>query len=205
MISDSTGGSMSTAFPIDSYIKSFIALFVVMDALGNAPIFISLTQKLHKKESLSRLNTAILVAGGVIALFLILGKAVLLYFGISVGDFQVAGGIIFFLLGIEMVFGLNFLSARVERYDIAIVPLATPLIAGPGVLTTIIIITNTYGYLPAIVASVTNLILTRIILGNSLWISRFTGKQGAEILTRIMGILLTALAISFIRTGITNG
>ena len=132
---------MSTAFSIDSYIKSFIALFVVMDALGNAPIFISLTQKLHKKESLSRLNTAILVAGGVMALFILLGKAVLLYFGISVGDFQVAGGIIFFLLGIEMVFGLNFLSSRVERYDIAIVPLATPLIAGPGVLTTIIIIT----------------------------------------------------------------
>ncbi|PJB80019.1 MAG: hypothetical protein CO090_04625 [Acidobacteria bacterium CG_4_9_14_3_um_filter_49_7] len=196
---------MSTAFSIDSYIKSFIALFVVMDALGNAPIFISLTQKLHKKESLSRLNTAILVAGGVMALFILLGKAVLLYFGISVGDFQVAGGIIFFLLGIEMVFGLNFLSSRVERYDIAIVPLATPLIAGPGVLTTIIIITNTYGYLPAIVASVTNLFLTRIILGNSLLINRFTGKQGTEILTRIMGILLTALAISFIRTGITNG
>ncbi len=196
---------MHTPNSIDCYIKSFIALFVVMDALGNAPIFISLTQKLKKRDSINRLNTAVLVAGGVIALFILIGKAVLVYFGISVGDFQIAGGIIFFLLGIEMVFGLDFLSSRVEQYDIAIVPLATPLIAGPGVLTTVIILTNTYGYLPTITASLINLALTRLILSNSLWINRFTGKQGAEILTRIMGILLTALAISFIRTGIVNG
>lgn len=196
---------MTIPFVLDDYVKSFIALFVVMDALGNAPVFISLTGALPRKESLSRLNTAILVAGAVIAIFILTGRAILTFFSISVGDFQIAGGIIFFLLGIEMVFGLNFLSSRVEKYDVAIVPLATPLIAGPGVLTTIIVLTNTFGYVPTIISAIANLLLTRIILGNSLWITKITGKQGAEILTRIMGILLTALAISFIRTGIVNG
>ncbi len=195
---------MSLPFDIDPYVKSFIALFVVMDAIGNAPIFISLTQKMERKHSISRLNMAVLVAATVIALFIIIGKGVLGYFGITVGDFQIAGGIIFFLLGMEMVFGLDFLSSRVERYDIAIVPLATPLIAGPGVLTTVIILTNTYGYVPTIVAALVNLILTRLILGNSLVINKLIGRQGAEILARIMGILLTALAISFIRSGIIN-
>lgn len=195
---------MSLPFDIDPYVKSFIALFVVMDAIGNAPIFMSLTQSMERKHSISRLNMAVLVAASVIALFIIIGKGVLLYFGITVGDFQIAGGIIFFVLGIEMVFGLDFLSSRVERYDIAIVPLATPLIAGPGVLTTVIILTNTYGYLPTISAALINLILTRLILGNSLVINKLIGRQGAEILARIMGILLTALAISFIRSGIIN-
>jgi len=196
---------MQLPVDVDSYVKSFIALFVVMDAIGNAPIFVSLTQKLKRKDSIARLNTAVLVAAIVIALFIVLGKALLHYFGITLGDFQIAGGIIFFLLGIEMVFGLNFLSSRVERYDIAIVPLATPLIAGPGVLTTVIILTNTYGYLATITAALLNLVTTWLILGNSLRITKFIGKQGTEIIARIMGILLTALAISFIRSGITAG
>ena len=196
---------MPSSVALDPYIKSAIALFVVMDAIGNAPIFMSLTQNMERKVSIRRLNVAVLVAASVIGLFIVIGKGILLYFGISVGDFQIAGGIIFFLLGIEMVFGLDYLSSRVERYDIAIVPLATPLIAGPGVLTTIVILANTYGYMPTLVSAVFNLILTRLILGNSLHINRIIGKQGTEILARIMGLLLTALAVSFIRSGITQG
>ena len=190
---------------VNPYVKSFIALFVVMDAIGNAPIFMSLTQNWERKTSLRRLNVAILVAASVIGLFIVIGKGILQYFGISVGDFQIAGGIIFFLLGLEMVFALDFLSSRVQRYDIAIVPLATPLIAGPGVLTTIVILTNTYGIVPTLVSAVVNLFLTRLILGNSLYINKIIGKQGTEVLARIMGLLLTALAVSFIRSGITQG
>jgi len=192
-------------FDVNPYVKSFIALFVVMDAIGNAPIFMSLTQNWERRTSLRRLNVAILVAASVIGLFIVIGKGILQYFGISVGDFQIAGGIIFFLLGLEMVFALDFLSSRVQRYDIAIVPLATPLIAGPGVLTTIVILTNTYGMIPTLVSAVTNLFLTRLILGNSLYINKIIGKQGTEVLARIMGLLLTALAVSFIRSGITQG
>ena len=190
---------------VNPYVKSFIALFVVMDAIGNAPIFMSLTQNWERKTSLRRLNVAVLVAASVIGLFIVIGKGILQYFGISVGDFQIAGGIIFFLLGLEMVFALDFLSSRVQRYDIAIVPLATPLIAGPGVLTTIVILTNTYGFVPTLVSAVVNLLLTRLILGNSLYINKIIGKQGTEVLARIMGLLLTALAVSFIRSGITQG
>lgn len=186
------------------YVKSFIALFVVMDAIGNSPIFISLTSNMEKNESINRLNKAILVAGILIFIFVAAGNSILSFFGIQIGDFQIAGGIIFIILGIEMVFGLDFLSNKREHYDIAVVPLATPLIAGPGVLTTVVVLTGTYGYFPTIVSVILNLIAQRLILGNSLIVTKLFGRQGAELLTRIMGIVLTALAISFIRTGLIS-
>jgi len=186
------------------YLKTFIALFVVMDAIGNAPIFISLTSQMGRKDSINRLNKALFVASILIFLFVAAGNSILTFFGIHIGDFQIAGGIIFIILGIEMVFGLDFLSNRAENYDIAVVPLATPLIAGPGVLTTVVVLTGTYGYIPTIVAVILNLITQRLILGNSLKIAKVIGKQGSELLSRIMGIILTALAISFIRTGLMS-
>jgi len=189
---------------LSDFVKCFIALFVVMDAIGNAPIFLSLTNKMGKDDSIKRLNKAVLVAGFLIFLFVAAGNSILSFFGIHIGDFQIAGGIIFIILGIEMVFGLDFLSNRVENYDIAVVPLATPLIAGPGVLTTVVVLTATYGYLPTIVAVILNLITQRLILGNSIIVTKLFGKQGAELLSRIMGIVLTALAISFIRSGIIS-
>ncbi len=189
---------------LSEFVKSFIALFVVMDAIGNAPIFLSLTNKMGKDDSIKRLNKAVLVAAFLIFLFVAAGNSILSFFGIHIGDFQIAGGIIFIILGIEMVFGLDFLSNRVENYDIAVVPLATPLIAGPGVLTTVVVLTATYGYLPTIVAVILNLITQRLILGNSIIVTKLFGKQGAELLSRIMGIVLTALAISFIRSGVIS-
>jgi multiple antibiotic resistance protein len=189
---------------LSEFVKSFIALFVVMDAIGNAPIFLSLTNKMGKDDSIKRLNKAVLVAAFLIFLFVAAGNSILSFFGIHIGDFQIAGGIIFIILGIEMVFGLDFLSNRVENYDIAVVPLATPLIAGPGVLTTVVVLTATYGYIPTIVAVILNLITQRLILGNSIIVTKLFGKQGAELLSRIMGIVLTALAISFIRSGVIS-
>lgn len=189
---------------LSNLIKSYVALFIVMDAIGNAPIFLSLTHDMDRKKRITLLNKAILVASGLILLFIAAGTTILAFFGITVGDFQIAGGLVFLLLGIEMVFGLKFLSPAEKDYDIAIVPLATPLIAGPGVLTTIVVLTSTYGYLATFIAAILNILSQRLILGNSVYVSKWFGKQGSELLSRIMGIVLTALAISFIRTGVTS-
>ncbi|MBS3136667.1 MarC family protein [Candidatus Woesearchaeota archaeon] len=186
---------------IQEFLQAFFSIFVVMDSLGNVPVFWKLSGKLKKSEKKLSVNKAITIAGIILLVFLFFGESLLGFFGVTIHSFKVAGGIILLAVGVQMVLSINFREKSAEKYEFAVVPLATPLITGPGVITTVIILVNTFGILITFVASALNLLLAWVILSYSGYFYRFFGRQGSDAMGRIMGLILSALAIEFIKSG----
>lgn len=186
---------------MEDILRAFLSLFIIMDAFGVLPVFISITKNYPLQYKKKCANQAIYVAGIVLLVFLFFGLTILDFFGINFSSFKVAGGIILLILGIKIVLGLNFREEAASKYQLAVVPLATPLITGPGVITTVIILAGTYGYYVTLLVSLLNLLLAWIVIHNSEFFFKILGKQGSDVLSRIMGLLLTALGVQFIRVG----
>ena len=192
---------MPFEFIITDFIKAFFAIFVAMDAFGNLPILSTLTQKLSAKERNKNVNGAVLIAAILLFIFLFFGTRILQYFGISIDSFKIAGGIILLIIGIKIVLGLSLREERAKKYEIAAVPLATPLITGPAVITVILLLVNEFDYLLILIASLLNLLITWVVLRQTVLLFKLFGRQGSDIIARIMGLILTALAIEFIKQG----
>lgn len=175
-----------------------------MDLMGALPMFLLLSEKLSKRDREKAVNEVLAVAVLLLILFVFAGGQVLDYFGISLGSFQVAGGLILVTLGLRIILGLPLEAQekRVERYQFAAVPMATPLIIGPGTITVVIILVGQYGYIPVLVAGVLNLLLLWLVFKNALRVYNFVGHQGVEIISRLMGIIFTALAVEFVKEGV---
>ena len=185
---------------IDELLKSFITLFVIMDPFGNLPILISLMKGMKEKERTKNIYRAVLVASILLFIFLFFGVYIFKFFNISINSFIIAGGIILLIVGIQYVLGLRFLKEK--SIDIASVPLGTPLLTGPGVITSTIILVNEYGMLITAIAAIATLAATLIILRFSSHIYRLIGEHWSNVLSRIMGLILAAIAVEFIRKGI---
>jgi multiple antibiotic resistance protein len=181
---------------------AFIPLFVAVDAIGVLPIFVSLTEKMDKKERndivLKSLITAICLA----ITFIFLGKAVFKVLSITVADFMVAGGILLFAIAI-----IDLLNPtkrrRIPGAELGFVPLGTPLIVGPAVLTTSLLMLDTYGVLPTLISVLTNIILAGAIFWSASIFIRILGVAGSRALSKITSLLLAAIAVMMIRKGIT--
>ncbi len=186
---------------ITELIKSTVAIFVVMDALGNVPIFSTLNKGFSKEQKTENINRAVLIATIVLLVFLLIGNQLLVFFGIRLSSFKIAGGILLLIIGLEIALGLKFGKYRAEKKELAIVPMGTPLITGPGVITTVLILVSTYGYLITLIASAVNLLVTFILLRFSEGFLRIFGKQGADVISRIMGLIILAIAVEFVRQG----
>ncbi len=182
-------------------VKAFVSIFIVMDAIGNLPIFLSFIKSTPKKKRAYMVKETIAVAGIVLLLFLFFGKSLLEFFTIDIFSFKIAGGIILLIFGLKLVLGLNILEERTKKYTSAVIPLATPLITGPGTITTIIILVSQYGLLITFIASVLNLLVTYLFLARVEKLHSILGRQGSEALSKIMGLLLTAIAVGFIKQG----
>ena len=185
---------------LDELLKSFITLFVIMDPFGNLPIFISLMRGMKESERIKNVYKAITVASVLLFIFLFFGVYIFKFFNISINSFIIAGGVILLIIGIQYVLGLKFL--REKSYDIAAVPLGTPLLTGPGVITSTIILVSEYGMLITAIAAVATLIATLIILRYSTFIHKLVGEHWSNVLSRVMGLILAAIAVEFIRKGI---
>lgn len=190
-----------------SFIQVFFAIFGVMDPVGNTPTFITLTKSLDQKTKDRLALGAVLYAGAILVVFMFLGNAILDAFHVSIESFRVAGGIILLVLGFQIVFDWEFqkkADAEVER-DISIVPLATPLIAGPGTITSVVILAKQYGFLLTFIGIVLNLILSYILFKFAHVILRVLGKKGALVFANMMGLILMAIGVEFIRSGLVAG
>lgn len=183
-------------------IKVFFGIFVVMDSLGNLPVFLIFMKGLKNNKRYEMVKKTVIVAAIILFAFLFLGSSILDFFSIDMMSFKVAGGLILLIYGLKLVLGLKIAEKRAESYKLAVVPLATPLITGPGTITTIMIYSSTYGFLTTFLGSVINIILVYIILLNVEKIHKFLGVQGSDALSRIMGLILTAIAVTFIRQGL---
>ncbi|HIH42030.1 TPA: MarC family protein [Candidatus Woesearchaeota archaeon] len=186
---------------METILKAFLSLFIIMDAFGVLPVFITVTKNYPAHFKKHCANTAMYVAGIVLLVFLFFGLIILDFFGINFSNFKVAGGLILLILGVKIVLGLQFREEVASKYQLAVVPLATPLITGPGVITTVIILVGEYGYYITLLVSLLNLFITWLILYNADYFYKLLGRQGSDVLSRIMGLLLTALGVQFIRVG----
>lgn len=188
----------------DSYFTAFFSLFVIMDAFGVLPLFLILSEKMPKIKRAKAADKTLVVATILMMVFVFGGVSVLDYFGVSIPSFQIAGGIILFIIGIKTVLGLKFglQQKHVELYEFTTVPMAMPLIVGPGTITTTIILVGEYGHLLVALAALLNLLVIWLIFRNASFIYCLLGHQGIEIISRIMGIIFTAIAVEFVKEGL---
>jgi multiple antibiotic resistance protein len=170
----------------------FMVLFAVIDIVGNIPIIIDLRKKVGHINS----ERASIISGVILILFLFLGKSILNLIGIDVNSFAVAGSFILFFIALEMILGITLYKQEEHTAKTAsIFPLAFPLIAGPGSLTTLLSLRAEYRVENIIVAIVLNVILIFIVLKTSARIERVLGPNGINIVRKIFGVVLLAIAV----------
>jgi len=177
--------------------NSTLILFSVIDIFGSIPIILDLRQKVGHIES----EKATLVSLVIMIAFLFLGKLILNMFGVDVASFAIAGSIIMFLLAIEMILGVT-LFKDVAPNTASIVPIAFPLIAGAGTLTTLISIKAEYGNINIIIGIILNLALVYWVLKKTQWIERKIGSNGILILRKVFGIILLTIAVKLFKSNL---
>lgn len=189
---------------ISVLIKTFVAVFVLADALGNAPIFLALTKGMTTDERDGVVNRASIVATAMLLTFAFAGKAVLDYLGISMGSLRVAGGLLLLLIAFRMLEGELSTPVVEEGRDVAITPLALPLLAGPGTLTAVMLLMSESpnAHLSVVVGIVAAMLVTWLIVRLSARIDKFIGPTGEAIATKLLGFLLAALAVEIGSAGI---
>lgn len=180
---------------------SFIPLFVAVDAIGVLPIFVSLTEGLQKSERMKVIVQSMVTASGLAVSFILLGKLIFRLLGITLGDFMIAGGAILFCLAITDILH-QVKTRRIPGKDLGAVPLGTPLIVGPAVLTTSLVIVSQYGLFPTIISVIINILFAGIVFSLSSILIRFLGEAGTKALSKITSLLLAAIAVMLIRKGL---
>ncbi len=201
---------------IEDFLHIVVPLFAVIDPIASLPLYISFTTGLSEKEKRKVIIDATITAFILLIFFQYTGNYILDFFGISIAALMIAGGILMLLVGIEMVregdkprSTKKKTKIREETGDVAIVPLGTPMLAGPGALSLVIILMEKYGTSPigvlGISVGITVVILIAVILfmGGSI-MSKVMGEKGARAFTRVMGLLVTAFAIQYILDGIST-
>jgi multiple antibiotic resistance protein len=199
--------SLQTLFSIsdtfgDDLLRSIIALFVVIDPIGTIPLFFAITEKMGKGEWKSVSKTTIITAGLLLIVFAIAGTQILGLFGITIFSFMIAGGVLLFIVSIELLthgewrFGGTFVG------ESGVVPLAFPLLAGPGAITSVMISFQTAGLVVTLLSILIVISITYVILLLVNPIYRVLGRRGSMIITRVFAVLIAAIAIQYIVDGI---
>lgn len=201
------------------FFDTFIVLFVVIDPVGLAPIFAALTHGGSPEYRRRMARRGAFIAALILVVFVFAGAELLRVLGIGMPAFQIAGGILLFLVALDMVFvrqsGIRSTTAREQREaelkaDISVFPLAFPLISGPGALTTVLLMSAKYGDQPQGMIVVLAVVLVVLLLALAALlqagrIMRLMGETGANVITRLFGVILTALAVQYVLDGLHAG
>lgn len=183
---------------------TFVPIFVAMDAIGVLPILVPLTRDMKPKERSRTIWLAVITALGLGLGFVALGKAIFLFLGIEVSDFLIAGGIILFLLAAKELVAGKMVEAQASIGDetLGVVPLGTPLIVGPAVLATLLILADQYHIVIVIVSFIINLAIAWLLFAQANRVVAFLGEGGVRATSKVVSIFLAAIAIKMIRQGI---
>ncbi len=185
---------------LSKFLQAFIPLFVAIDPVGMAAVFLALGRGAPPAKR-QRIAWQATVTGGAIALgFLFLGQNVFTAVGVSVKDFQVAGGLILFILAARDLTQSEGEPAKLPE-DFGIVPLGMPLIAGPALITTLLLLVQTQGMEVTLAALVVNLVIVVLAFVGSGWLARMIGETGLRAISKIISMLLAAIAVAMIRRG----
>ncbi len=198
------------------FVYAFTTVFVIVNPVEATMIFVTLTNGMNPQEKSHIYRRTTLVAFSIALLFSVAGDAVLRIFGITVDSLRVAGGVLLFLVAIDMLRGVRQqkkvteaeLKDANQREDISVFPLAIPLLTGPGAITTVVVLMGAAGTLMeralVILAIALTFVIAFFVLKFSEYIDRVLGVTGIMVLTRIMGLILGAVAVNFVATGAWN-
>jgi multiple antibiotic resistance protein len=184
-------------------LRAFVELFVVIDVIGTLPIFLALTRDFTPAERRRSANVALAVAGGLMLVFLVVGDGVLALLRVELSSFRIAGGLILGILGLQLVLGQPD-QTRAATAGSAAMIIGTPLLTGPGTISTIILLTEAHGTLVVLVAALANLLVAWAALLAAGAIARVLGANMIQLLSRVMGLLLLAIAVQYVRDGIAG-
>lgn len=202
---------------ITFFIQSFVAFFVIIDAIGNVPIFISLLEPFREEDRIIIIKRATLMALLSLLLVTFTGNIIFSLLNIKMYSFNIAGGILLMIISIEMLFGRKTLTEKGEdieekKHDLTVTPLAIPLLTGPGAFTTGIVLFHTADTLPnptfkkglLILSILLAFFVSYLILSKSGVVFKRLGKTGTKVIIRVMGLLLLSLAVQFIVNGVSE-
>jgi multiple antibiotic resistance protein len=180
----------------------FVPLFVAVDAVGVLPLFMTLTRDVEDKDIPKVIYQSLVTAIIVALLFLIAGRALLNLLGITVADFMIAGGVLLFVISISDIISTEKVITRIDPESLGAVPIGVPLITGPAVLTTSIILLDGYGFLLTSAAILINVAIAGVIFFFSKFIHGLLGKAGAKTFSKIASLLLASIAVMIVRKGV---
>lgn len=182
---------------------SFIPLFVAIDVLGVVPIFLSLTERLEGSQRRRLVTEATLTALAVSLAFLIGGRAIFSFLGITENDFRVGGGIVLLVLAVsDLLFSSQ--KQRDPEANVGVVPIGIPLIIGPAALTTILILVDTYGYTVTIISLLANLLIVWLVFRYSSVVIRVMGTAGSKAFAKVASLFMAGIAVMMIRVGLSG-
>jgi len=200
---------------VDVLLNTFVVLFIVIDPIGLAPMFVALTQGMSAERRRKMAMTGTSLATAILLAFLFIGDGLLSILGIGIPAFRIAGGALLFLLAIDMVFarhsGLRSTTTREQeeaehKQDVSVFPLAFPLIAGPGALTTVLLMTSSrqepivFAGILAVLLFVLGLTLLSFLFATR--IIQLLGETGSNVISRVLGLILAALAVQYVLDGL---
>jgi len=200
------------------FVTAFVSLFVTLDPIGNVPIFLSITPHNSEAERASMVTRAVLVVFVVLVVFALCGNLIFRFFGVTIEAFRIVAGLLLLKIAFDM---MEAKPARVrhtpeedaegaKREDIAIIPLAIPLLSGPGTISSVVALTGQVSKSPSVIpmfgilllAIALNVVIAFLALRSATPITRLLKETGMRVFTRIMGLILAAIAVQFVLTGI---
>ncbi|MDD3621440.1 MAG: MarC family protein [Methanofollis sp.] len=189
---------------ITTFLYAFITLFIILHPLLVVPTFIGLTRGYDHEEKTRQAGIAVAVAGGLMIIFLIIGLPIFDLLGITLSSFEVAGGLLLLIIGMQQALGIEYSPDSAGRQKNVGVLIGTPLICGPGAITTVILLSTKCGVLITLMALLVTLALTWLILRYAEVIQQMLGETISGVLTNVFGMVLAALAITLIAEGIVG-
>jgi len=191
-------------FDLTLFAEAFLLLFAILDPFGTVPIFMALTED-HIKKRRQIVRQSVTLASVILYIFAYLGWFIFQILGITLNDFRIAGGIVLFIVAYDHLSGREARTRKLEAEEVAAFPIATPLLAGPGAISTVVILANPpFGPLVTFVVITLNAVLAFVILSRSELVQRLLGVNGTKALTRITALLIAAVGVSFVREGIVE-
>ena len=190
--------------PLFDLVRATVALFIIVDPIGTVPLFANLTTTMKPSARDKMLRTVAYVGAALLVVFALVGQELLALFGISLPSFEIAGGLLLLILSLEILFRRERVAKTESPEDSGVIPIAFPLLVGPGAITTTMITLAAYG-LPVALASIAIVMfLTWAVMKLTPKIHAVLGKTGSSVIAQVMGVFIAAIAIQYIITGLQN-
>jgi len=187
---------------LSGILYSFAAIFIILDPILSVPIFAGMVKGKEPREIHKQALIAVAVAGGLMYLFLFFNTMIFDILGLNMPSFQIAGGILLFILGMQMTLGIDIGKCKDHSTTAAGVVIGTPLLCGPGTITTVMLLSSSYGILIPLIAITAALLVTWAILYYAENIQRLLGEVVTDIMGKVLGMLVAAIAVKIIASGV---